>query len=117
MKIKGLFAHYFIPKRGQMYNELGHYFSVSNVSVALTYNKKLAAFVVSPHSFSFTLSLLGFLFRYIPSDFTNYNAFTNPNANAPLFHKISGTWSNHEGSPLLRCRIPSFYGFLFGYRA
>jgi cytochrome c biogenesis factor len=57
------------------------------------------------------------LFCYISSNFSNYNVFTNSNANAPLFHKISGTWSNHEGSLLLWCWILSFYGFIFGYRA
>lgn len=94
---------------------MGHYFLVLSIFVALTYNKRPAA--VSPHSISSTISFYGILFCHISSDFSNYNVFTNSNANAPLFHKISGTWSNHEGSSLLRCRIPSFYGFLFGYRA
>nr|YP_009277456.1 cytochrome c biogenesis FN [Psilotum nudum]AOH05926.1 cytochrome c biogenesis FN [Psilotum nudum] len=100
-----------------MYNELGHYSLVLSIPVASTCNKKPAAFVVSPYLSLLTLSLFGLLFRYIPEDLLNCNVFTHPNANAPLFHKISGTWSNHEGSPLLRCRIPSFYVFLFGYRA
>nr|WIA66445.1 cytochrome c biogenesis factor N [Apopellia endiviifolia]WIA66486.1 cytochrome c biogenesis factor N [Apopellia endiviifolia]WIA66527.1 cytochrome c biogenesis factor N [Apopellia endiviifolia]WIA66568.1 cytochrome c biogenesis factor N [Apopellia endiviifolia] len=88
---------------------MGHYFLVLSI-VALTSELRPA---VSLYFFLFTMSFSGILFRYISSDFSNYNVFTNPNANAPLFHKISGTWSNHEGSPLLWCWIPSFYGFLF----
>nr|QIA60145.1 cytochrome c biogenesis factor N [Haplomitrium mnioides]QIA60187.1 cytochrome c biogenesis factor N [Haplomitrium mnioides] len=95
--------------------ELGHYFLVLSISVALT--NKLRAVAVPLHFFLFTISFSGILFRYISSDFSNYNVSTNPNANAPLFHKISGTWSNHEGSPLLRRRILSLYGFLFRYLA
>nr|AHI16011.1 cytochrome c biogenesis factor N [Sphagnum girgensohnii]AND49936.1 cytochrome c biogenesis factor N [Sphagnum rubiginosum] len=98
-----------------MYNELGHYFLVLGISVVLTYNKRPAA--VSLYFFFSTISFFGILFCYISSDFSNYNVFTNSNANAPLFHKISGTWSNHEGSLLLWCWILSFYGFIFGYRA
>lgn len=92
-----------------MYNELGHYFLVLSIFVALTYNKRPAA--VSLYFFFFTISFFGILFCYISSDFSNYNVFTNSNANAPLFYKISGTWSNHEGSLLLWCWILSFYGF------
>ncbi len=96
-----------------MYNELGHYFLVLGISVVLTYNKRH----VSLYFFFSTISFFGILFCYISSDFSNYNVFTNSNANAPLFHKISWTWSNHEGSLLLWRWILSFYGFIFGYRA
>nr|AEB39994.1 cytochrome c biogenesis factor N [Funaria hygrometrica] len=97
-----------------MYNELGHYFLVLSIFVALTYNKRPAA--ISLYFFCFTISFFGILFCYISSDFSNYNVFTNSNANAPLFYKISGTWSNHEGSLLLWCWILSFYGFFLGHR-
>jgi Cytochrome C assembly protein len=97
-----------------MYNELGHYFLVLSIFVALTYNKRPAA--ISLYFFFFTISFFGILFCYISSDFSNYNVFTNSNANAPLFYKISGTWSNHEGSLLLWCWLLSFYGFFFGHR-
>jgi cytochrome c biogenesis factor len=82
-----------------MYNELGHYFLILGISVVLTYNKRPAA--VSLFFFFSTFSFFGILFCYISSDFSNYNVFTNSNVNAPLFHKISRTWSNHEGSLLL----------------
>nr|YP_009307305.1 cytochrome c biogenesis factor N [Orthotrichum gymnostomum]YP_009316195.1 cytochrome c biogenesis factor N [Orthotrichum obtusifolium]AOR82058.1 cytochrome c biogenesis factor N [Orthotrichum gymnostomum]AOY35700.1 cytochrome c biogenesis factor N [Orthotrichum obtusifolium] len=97
-----------------MYNELGHYFLVLSIFVALTYNKRPAA--ISLYFFLFTISFFGILSCYISSDFFNYNVFTNSNANAPLFYKISGTWSNHEGSLLLWCWILSFYGFFLGHR-
>nr|YP_009674936.1 cytochrome c biogenesis factor N [Haplomitrium hookeri]QDE12930.1 cytochrome c biogenesis factor N [Haplomitrium hookeri] len=95
--------------------ELGHYFLVPSIFVALT--NKLRAVAVPLYFLLLTISFSGILFRYISPDFSNYNVFTNSNANAPLFHKISGTRSNHEGSPLLRCWILSFYGFLFFYLA
>nr|QIA59935.1 cytochrome c biogenesis factor N [Fossombronia cristula] len=95
--------------------ELGHYFLVLSISVALT--NKLRPVAVSLHFSLFTMSFFGILFCYTSSDFSNCNVFTNPNANAPLFYKISGTRSNHEGSLLLWCWIPSFYGFLFCYPA
>nr|YP_009047458.1 cytochrome c biogenesis factor N [Buxbaumia aphylla]AGN74249.1 cytochrome c biogenesis factor N [Buxbaumia aphylla]AHI16003.1 cytochrome c biogenesis factor N [Buxbaumia aphylla] len=97
-----------------MYNELGHYFLVLSIFVTLTYDKRPAA--VSLYFLLSTTSFFGILFCYISSDFSNYNVFTNSNANAPLFYKISGTWSNHEGSLLLWCWILSLYGFFLGYR-
>nr|QIA60265.1 cytochrome c biogenesis factor N [Ptychanthus striatus] len=110
---------FFLPIISKVYNvmspELGHYFLVLSISVALT--NKLRPVAVSLYFFLFTMSFSGILFCYIPSDFSNYNVFTNSNANAPLFYKISGTWSNHEGSLLLWCWILSFYGFLFCYPA
>jgi len=83
-----------------MYNELGHYFLVLGIFVVLIYNKRPAA--ISLFFFP-TISFFGILFCYISSNFFNYNVFTNSNANAPLFHKISRTWSNHEGSLLIWC--------------
>ncbi|KAH9686308.1 hypothetical protein KPL70_014321 [Citrus sinensis] len=41
-------------------------------------------------------------FRHIPNNLSNYNVLT---ANAPFFHQISGTWSNHGGSILSLSRI------------
>nr|YP_010881149.1 cytochrome c biogenesis factor N [Pallavicinia lyellii]WIA66651.1 cytochrome c biogenesis factor N [Pallavicinia lyellii] len=108
-----------LPIVSKAYNvmspELGHYFLVPSISVALT--NKLRPVAVSPYSFSSTMSFFGISFCYISSDFSNYNVFTNSNANAPLFYKISGTRSNHEGSLLLWCWILSFYGFPFCYLA
>jgi cytochrome c biogenesis factor len=94
-----------------MYNELGHYFLVLGISVVLTYKKRP---IVVSFFFSFsTISFFGNLFCYISSDFSKYNVFTNSNANVLLFHKIFGTWYNHEGSLLLWCWILNFMDFFF----
>lgn len=92
--------------------ELFHYSLFPGLFVAFTYNKKQPpAFGAAPAFWCILLSFLGLSFRHIPNNLSNYNA-----ANAPFFYQISGTWSNHEGSILSWCRIPSFYGFLLCYR-
>nr|YP_010977924.1 cytochrome c biogenesis FN [Paeonia suffruticosa]WOA00837.1 cytochrome c biogenesis FN [Paeonia suffruticosa] len=94
--------------------ELFHYSLFPGLFVAFTYNKKQPpAFGAAPAFWCILLSFLGLSFRHIPNNLSNYNVLT---ANAPFFYQISGTWSNHEGSILSWCRIPSFYGFLFCYR-
>nr|YP_010254516.1 CcmFN [Suaeda glauca]QTZ98236.1 CcmFN [Suaeda glauca] len=94
--------------------ELFHYSLVPGLFIAFTYNKKQPpAFGAAPAFWSILLSFLGLLFCHIPNNLSNYNVLT---ANAPFFYQISGTWSNHEGSILLWCRILSFYGFLLCYR-
>jgi hypothetical protein len=94
--------------------ELFHYSLFPSLFVAFTYNKKQPpAFGAAPAFWCILLSFLGLLLRHIPNNLSNYNVLT---ANAPFFYQISGTWSNHEGSILSWCRIPSFYGFLLCYR-
>nr|UXD79020.1 cytochrome c biogenesis FN [Schisandra repanda] len=91
-------------------NSFSHYSLFPGLFVAFTYNKKQPpAFGASPAFFFILLPFLGLSFRHIPNNLSNYNVLT---ANAPFFYQISGTWSNHEGSILSWCRIPSFYGFL-----
>nr|YP_001661407.1 cytochrome c biogenesis FN [Cycas taitungensis]QXE43894.1 cytochrome c biogenesis FN [Cycas revoluta]BAF98409.1 cytochrome c biogenesis FN [Cycas taitungensis] len=98
-------------------NESCHYLLFPGLFVAFTYNKKQPpAFGASPYFLCTLLSPPGPSFRHIPSNSSNYNVFTNSNANAPLFYQIPGTWSNHEGSISSWCRIPSFYGFPLCYR-
>ena len=95
-------------------NEFSHYLLFPGLFVAFTYNKKQPpAFGAAPAFWCILLSFLGLSFRHIPNNLSNYNVLT---ANAPFFYQISGTWSNHEGSILSWCWIPSFYGFLFCYR-
>ena len=60
---------------------------------------------------AFILLMIG----YIISDFTNINVFYNSHTEKPLLYKISGVWSNHEGSLLLWILIMSFYTFIFSY--
>ncbi|XP_042528466.1 probable cytochrome c biosynthesis protein [Dipodomys spectabilis] len=94
--------------------ELFHFSLFQGLFVAFTYNKKEPpAFGTAPAFWCILLSFLGLSFRHIPNNLSNYNVLT---ANAPFFYQISGTWSNHEGSILSWCRIPSFYGFLLCYR-
>nr|QJS07747.1 cytochrome c biogenesis FN1 [Odontarrhena argentea] len=94
--------------------EFFHYSLFPGLFVAFTYNKKQPpAFGAAPAFWSILLSFLGLSFCHIPNNLANYNVLT---ANAPFFYQISGTWSNHEGSLLLWCWIPNFYGFCLCYR-
>ena len=94
--------------------ELFHYSLFPGLFVAFTYNKKEPpAKGAAPAFWCILLCSLGLSFRHIPNNNSNYNVLT---ANAPFFYQISGTWSNHEGSILSWCRIPSFYGFLLSGR-
>lgn len=96
-------------------NSFSHYSLFPGVFVAFTYNKKQPpAFGAAPAFWCILLPFLGLSFRHIPNNLSNYNVLT---ANAPFFYQISGTWSNHEGSILSWCWIPSFYGFLLCYRS
>nr|YP_010838111.1 cytochrome c biogenesis Fn [Apostasia shenzhenica]WGF19846.1 cytochrome c biogenesis Fn [Apostasia shenzhenica] len=95
-------------------NSFSHYSFFPGLFVAFTYNKKQPpAFGAAPAFLCILLPFLGLSFRHLPNNCSNYNVLT---ANAPFFYKISGTWSNHEGSILSWCWIPSFYGFLLCYR-
>jgi hypothetical protein len=94
--------------------ELSHYSLFPGLFVAFTYNKKEPpAFGAAPAFWCILLPFLGLSFRHIPENLSPPNVST---AEAPFFYQISGTWSNHEGSILSWCRIPSFYGFLLCYR-
>nr|AHX81345.1 cytochrome c biogenesis FN [Licania alba]AHX81356.1 cytochrome c biogenesis FN [Leptobalanus sprucei] len=94
--------------------ELFHYSLFPGLFIAFTYNKKEPpAFGAALAFWCILLSFFGLSFRHIPNNLSNYNVLI---ANAPFFYQISGTWSNHEGSILSWCRIPSFYGFLLCYR-
>nr|BCT43313.1 cytochrome c biogenesis FN [Musella lasiocarpa] len=95
--------------------EFSHYSLFPGLFVAFTYNKKEPpAFGAALSFLCILIPFLGLSFCHIPNNLSNYNVLT---ANAPFFYQISGTWSNHEGSILSWCWIPSFYGFLLCYRA
>lgn len=94
-------------------NSFYHYFFFPGLFVAFTYNKKEPpAFGAAPAFWCILLPFLGLSFRQIANNSFNDNVLT---ANAPFFYQISGTWSNHEGSILSWCWIPSYYGFLLCY--
>nr|AZS52481.1 cytochrome c biogenesis FN [Balanophora laxiflora]UPI49001.1 cytochrome c biogenesis FN [Balanophora laxiflora] len=98
-------------------NELFHYYLFLVIFLAFTYNNKQPpAFGAALAFFCFLLSFLGILFCHIPYNLSTILLTANNNLSIPLFYQISGTWSNHEGSILSWCRIPSFYGFLICYR-
>lgn len=110
----GITKHKFGNEHEMSINEFSHYLLFPGLFVAFTYNKKQPpAFGAALAFWCILLPFLGLSFRHIPNNLSNYNVLT---ANAPFFYQISGTWSNHEGSILSWCWIPSFYGFLFCYR-
>ena len=109
----GITKHKFGNEHEMSINEFSHYSLFPGLFVAFTYNKKQPpAFGAALAFWCILLPFLGLSFRHIPNNLSNYNVLT---ANAPFFYQISGTWSNHEGSILSWCWIPSFYGFLFCY--
>ena len=62
----------------------------------------------------FLLILLAFMSlmnAYIVSDFSVTNVILNSHSEKPLLYRISGVWSNHEGSLLLWVLILTFYSF------
>nr|VDD51069.1 unnamed protein product [Brassica oleracea] len=94
--------------------EFFHYSLFPGLFVAFTYNKKQPPAFGAAHAFwCILLSFLGLSFCHIPNNLSNYNVLT---AIAPFFYQNSGTWSNHEGSILLWCRISNFYGYFLCYR-
>ena len=47
---------------------------------------------------------------YLQSDFSVLNVWANSHTSKPLLYKITGVWSNHEGSMLLWVSILSLFG-------
>ncbi|MBI3674682.1 MAG: heme lyase CcmF/NrfE family subunit [Rhizobiales bacterium] len=47
---------------------------------------------------------------YVISDFSVQNVFENSHSEKPLIYKISGVWSNHEGSLILWVLILALFG-------
>jgi cytochrome c-type biogenesis protein CcmF len=63
--------------------------------------------------FAFVLAaFLALTYAYVTSDFSLLNVAQNSHSAKPLLYKISGVWSNHEGSMLLWVLILSLFGFL-----
>jgi cytochrome c-type biogenesis protein CcmF len=53
-------------------------------------------------------------YAYVTSDFSVRNVFENSHSDKPLLYKITGIWSNHEGSMLLWVLILTAYGAAVG---
>jgi cytochrome c-type biogenesis protein CcmF len=74
---------------------------------------RYAAFI----TFSLVLLAYGALtWAYISSDFSVVNVVMNSHSTKPLIYKISGVWSNHEGSMLLWVLILVFFAALLALR-
>jgi cytochrome c-type biogenesis protein CcmF len=68
---------------------------------------------------TFALVLIAYLaltFAYIGSDFSVANVAMNSHSTKPLIYKISGVWSNHEGSMLLWVMILVLFAALVAFR-
>ncbi len=64
-------------------------------------------------AFLFTLLAFAALtYAYVQSDFSVINVAMNSHSTKPLAYKISGLWSNHEGSMLLWVLILTLFGAL-----
>ncbi len=55
-------------------------------------------------------AFLALMQAYVSSDFSVLNVIRNSHSAKPLLYKISGVWSNHEGSMLLWVLILTVYG-------
>src|SRR3954466_1516388 len=56
------------------------------------------------------IAFLALKHAYVVSDFSVANVAANSNSLKPLLYKISGVWSNHEGSMLLWVFILALFG-------
>ncbi|HVJ51431.1 MAG TPA: heme lyase CcmF/NrfE family subunit [Aliidongia sp.] len=56
------------------------------------------------------LSFLALMQAYVTSDFSVLNVIQNSHSLKPMLYKITGVWSNHEGSMLLWVLILTVYG-------
>src|SRR4051812_33042922 len=56
------------------------------------------------------IAFLALMHAYVTSDFSLLNVAQNSHSMKPLLYKVTGVWSNHEGSMLLWVLILSLYG-------
>src|SRR5215210_3925738 len=56
------------------------------------------------------ISFVALMHAYVVSDFSLANVAANSNSMKPLLYKVSGVWSNHEGSMLLWVLILALFG-------
>jgi cytochrome c-type biogenesis protein CcmF len=109
-----------------MISELGHFALVLALGLALVQsvvpfagamrNDARLQAVASPAALTQFL-FVGFAFAalvhaYVVSDFSVANVVENSNSAKPLLFKVTGVWSNHEGSMLLWVLILALFGAL-----
>ncbi|MBW8617964.1 MAG: heme lyase CcmF/NrfE family subunit [Hyphomicrobiales bacterium] len=63
------------------------------------------------------LSYAALTYAYLSSDFSVANVVLNSHSTKPLIYKISGVWSNHEGSMMLWVLILVFFAALVAFRS
>src|SRR5437763_1440551 len=56
------------------------------------------------------IAFFALMYAYVVSDFSLVNVANNSNSMKPLVYKLSGVWSNHEGSMLLWVFILALFG-------
>jgi len=57
-----------------------------------------------------TVAFAALMNAYVESDFSVANVFENSHSLKPMLYKVTGVWSNHEGSMLLWVFILSLFG-------
>lgn len=62
------------------------------------------------------LAFVALTSAYVGSDFSVLNVFQNSHSTKPLAYKISGVWSNHEGSMMLWVLILGIFAALLALR-
>ena len=68
-------------------------------------------------SFGFVaFSYAALTMAYVNSDFSVLNVVMNSHSTKPLIYKISGVWSNHEGSMMLWVLILVLFAALVAWR-
>ncbi|WP_375655923.1 heme lyase CcmF/NrfE family subunit [Bartonella sp. MR63HLJHH] len=109
--------------------ELGHIFLAAAFSVSLLgaflpalgfwWRERLLMQTAVPLTYiTFTLLLLSFLviiYAYVVSDFSVLNVVENSHSEKPMLYKITGVWSNHEGSMLLWVLSLAFFSALMAF--
>nr|WP_210268752.1 heme lyase CcmF/NrfE family subunit [Bartonella chomelii] len=106
--------------------ELGHIFLASAFTVSLLqaflpilgilWAERSLMRIVEPLAYIiFILLFLSFsiiVHAYMVSDFSVLNVVENSHSEKPMFYKVIGVWSNHEGSMLLWVLILAFFSAL-----
>lgn len=62
------------------------------------------------------MSYIALTYAYVQSDFSVVNVVANSHSAKPLLYKISGVWSNHEGSMMLWVLILTIFAALLAWR-
>src|SRR5215467_8785771 len=107
-----------------MINEIGHFALVLALCIAALQSivpligatKNDSALLVWAHpaalaQFLFVaIAFFALMHAYAVSDFSLANVAANSNSTKPLLYKLTGVWSNHEGSMLLWVFILTLFG-------